>query len=70
MIKKKRVAALCKSCKHLQMQTIPDNTQRQIVMTDKSIIHDSAELRQLIAENPKLPIVVLAGENANTGDYG
>lgn len=27
MIKKKRVAALCKSCKHLQMRTMPDNTQ-------------------------------------------
>lgn len=27
MIKKKRVAALCKSCKYLQMQTMPDNTQ-------------------------------------------
>lgn len=27
MIKKKRVAALCKSCKHLVMQTMSDNTQ-------------------------------------------
>lgn len=27
MIKKKRVAALCKACKRLQMQTMPDKTQ-------------------------------------------
>ena len=34
------------------------------------IIHDCTELRKLIAENPDLPIVVLASEYANTGDYG
>ena len=29
----------------------------------------SDELKQLILENPELPIVVLAGEEANIGDY-
>lgn len=28
------------------------------------------ELKELIKENPDLPIVVLAGEEANNGDYG
>lgn len=31
------------------------------------LIHDATELRKLIAENPDLPIVVLAGEDANNG---
>lgn len=39
-------------------------------IASRGIIYDSAELRRLIAENPDLPIVVLAGEDANTGDYG
>ena len=33
------------------------------------LIHDATELRKLIAENPDLPIVVIAGEEANGGDY-
>lgn len=33
-------------------------------------MHDSAELRKLIAENPELPIIVCAGESANTGEWG
>ena len=33
-------------------------------MMEYQLIHDSTELRQLIAENPDLPIVVLAGEEA------
>lgn len=35
-------------------------------MTDNlGLIHDASELRKLIAENPDLPIVVLAGDEAN-----
>ena len=34
------------------------------------IIHDSVELRKFITENPDLPIVVLAGEYAWSGEYG
>lgn len=34
------------------------------------IVHDSVELRKLITENPDLPIVVLVGENAWSGEYG
>lgn len=34
------------------------------------LIHDSSELRKLIAENPDLPVVVLVGEEATScGDY-
>ena len=31
--------------------------------------HKTDELKKLIAENPDLPIVVLAGEEANGGDF-
>lgn len=33
------------------------------------LLHSADELKQLIAENPDLPIVVFAGDAANTGDY-
>lgn len=33
------------------------------------IVHDSSELRKLIAENPDLPLVILADDEANNGDY-
>ena len=37
-------------------------------MTDNlGLIHDASELRKLIAENPDLPIVILASEEANPG---
>lgn len=39
-------------------------------MTDMGIVHDTAELRKLIAENPNLPIVVLVGEEAYSGEWG
>lgn len=39
-------------------------------MTDLGIVHDTTELRKLIAENPDLPIVVLAGEQAWIEEYG
>lgn len=38
-------------------------------MREYELIHDAAELRKLIAENPDLPIVILAGEEANRGDW-
>lgn len=34
-----------------------------------SLSKKSDELKQLILDNPDLPIVVLAGEEANCGDY-
>lgn len=33
------------------------------------IVQASAELRQLIIDNPDLPLVVFAGDDANSGDY-
>lgn len=39
-------------------------------MTDLKIVHDATGLRKLIEENPDLPIVVLAGEYPNSGNYG
>lgn len=35
-----------------------------------SLTKNSDELKKLIAENPDLPIVVLAGEDANDGYWG
>ena len=32
-------------------------------------VHKAHKLKQLIIENPDLPLVVLANEEANTGDY-
>lgn len=34
-----------------------------------SLTKNSDELKRLIAENPDLPIVVLAGDDANDGDH-
>ena len=33
------------------------------------LLHSADELKQLIVENPALPILVFAGDNANNGDY-
>lgn len=38
-------------------------------MNDLGFIKDAAELRKLIAENPDLPIVVMAGETAAPDVY-
>ena len=35
-----------------------------------SMAQNTDRLKQLIAEHPDYPIVVLAGEDANNGDYG
>jgi len=34
-----------------------------------TIIHNTEALRKLILENPDLPLLVFAGEEANNGDY-
>lgn len=33
------------------------------------LLHSADELKQLIVENPDLPILVFAGDDANNGDY-
>lgn len=33
------------------------------------LLHSADELRQLIRENPTLPLIVFAGDEANSGDY-
>jgi hypothetical protein len=33
------------------------------------LLHSGDELRQLIIDNPGLPLLVFAGEDANSGDY-
>ena len=38
-------------------------------MKEYQLIHDSKELRRLIAENPELPIVVLAGEDSTSEEW-
>ena len=32
-------------------------------------IHNTDALRELLIQNPDLPLVILAGEDANTGDF-
>ncbi len=32
-------------------------------------LNDTKELKKLILENPDLPLLIFAGENANTGEY-
>lgn len=34
-----------------------------------SIIHDAKNVRDILRKNPNLPVVVLAGDEANCGDY-
>ena len=38
--------------------------------SDYTLTHKTDELKKLILENPELPIVVLAGEEANNGFFG
>lgn len=40
------------------------------VLETYSLIKETDELKKFILENPDLPIVVLAGQDANNGDYG
>ena len=35
----------------------------------RSIIHNTGELKKLIEENPDLPLLIFAGDEANSGDY-
>lgn len=39
------------------------------MLDNYSLTQKTDELRRLILENPDLPIVILAGEEANGGDY-
>ena len=34
------------------------------------LLHSAEKLRQFIIDNPDLPLLIFAGEEANTGDYG
>lgn len=38
-------------------------------MREIGLIHDSTELRKLMEENPDLPVIVCAGEEANGGEW-
>ena len=42
-------------------------TQEETMSTQ--LLHSAAELRRLIIENPDLPLLVFAGEEANSGDW-
>ena len=33
------------------------------------LIHETEKLRKLLIENPECPLLILAGEDANSGDY-
>lgn len=34
-----------------------------------SFIHDCKNIREILCKNPTLPVVVLAGDDANSGDF-
>ena len=38
-------------------------------LTEYGLAHKSDKLKKLIMENPDLPIVVLASDDANNGDW-
>lgn len=42
---------------------------RPFMSFESNILNDASELRKLIAENPDLPILCFAGEDANSGNY-
>lgn len=39
------------------------------LVREYDLVHDASELRELIAKHPDLPIAVIAGEEANCGEY-
>lgn len=39
------------------------------ISTSTGLLQSTAELRKLIIENPDLPLLVFAGEDANSGDW-
>ena len=34
-----------------------------------TIVHSTDDLRNLIMQHPDMPLLIMAGENSNTGDY-
>ena len=42
-------------------------TEKEKISTN--LLHSTEDLRKLIIENPDLPLLVFAGENANNEDY-
>lgn len=43
---------------------------KDIERRDTELFTDTKELRQLILDNPGLPLLVFAGEDSNNGEYG
>lgn len=37
--------------------------------TSTNLLHSTEDLRKIIIDNPDLPLLVFAGEDANNGDY-
>lgn len=42
-------------------------TEKEKISTN--LLHSTEDLRKLIIDNPDLPLLVFAGEDANNGDY-
>lgn len=40
-----------------------------MIITPVGVVHDTIELRKIIADNPDLPIAVMVGENAVSDEY-
>ena len=37
---------------------------------ETGLLHATDELRELILQNPELPLLVFAGEDSNNGEWG
>ena len=75
----KSIYYTCSNCNSLVSLTYnycPNcGCRKESTMTNKKrkqtgLLHSTDELKRLILGNPELPILVLAGDNANIGDYG
>lgn len=55
----------CPNCGCRKEKTMTNKERKQT-----GLLHSADELKRLILEHQELPILVLAGDNANIGDYG
>lgn len=55
----------CLNCGCRKERTMTNQERKQT-----GLLHSADELKRLVLEHQELPILVLAGDNANTGDYG
>lgn len=62
-------------CSDCVKEILKENMNNELTIKSEErkptgLLHSTDELKRLILGNPELPILVLAGDNANIGDYG